>query len=205
MGVFYLKKYRIYPMKIFFVLVLTFSTVVAFDFKHIEVEYRASYGVLGEVGEATAVLEIEEDRYKIYVEAQSTGWAKWVTSGRKERYESRGLIKDGLLLPSLFIKDRIWGEKTERKRYAFHHDTEKIHTLLTKVDGIKTEETRNLLSFYAKNDILSLFFNLPQLIGKEMQTAKKEFVAVGASRATGMVTIETPQGKKKKRDKESFR
>jgi hypothetical protein len=186
-------------MKRLLVLLLLFVSCelfsFSFDFKRISADYDVSYGILGKVGSAHATIFIEEGTYNIRVEARGVGLTNFFSRGREEVYESTGLLKEGKLLPTLFIKEKSWGDKTEKKRYFFHHDKKTVSVLKTAVEGGKVEETRTLLPYYAQNDILSVFFNLASLIGEDLQPKLlREIVAVGANRENGLLSVETPVG-----------
>ena len=170
----------------------------AFDFKSISAEYDVSYAFLGKVGETHADLSIDGGTYKIRIEANGKGFAKFFSQGRREIYESTGIVKNGQFLPSLFVKHRMWGSKEERKRYFFNHDKKEISVIKTDVNGAKVKETRELLPYYANNDILTLFFNLRQLIGKDLFPNKKiQLYAVGANNKDGHLSVEVPGTKMK--------
>jgi hypothetical protein len=178
-----------------FLLLFGYCELFAFDFKHISADYDVSYGVLGKVGSAHATIFIEEGTYNIRVEARGVGLANFFSRGRKEIYESTGLVKEGKLLPTLFVKEKSWGDKRERKRYFFYHDKKEISVIKTAFNGGRESESREILPYYAKNDILSLFFNLASLIGENLQpSTRKKIVAVGANKKDGVLTIQTPEG-----------
>ncbi len=170
----------------------------SFDFKSISADYDVSYGVIGKVGKAHASLNIDNGTYKIRVKGEGIGLAKYLSLGRQEVYESTGVIKDGKFLPNLFVKNRIWGSKEERKRYFFNHDKKEVHVVMTDVDGGKVKESREILPYYADNDILTLFFNLRQLIGQDLVANKKiQLYAIGANHKDGHLSVEVPDEKMK--------
>ncbi len=176
--------------------------LLGFDFKSISADYKVSYGIIGNVGEAHASLAIENGTYKISIEVEGTGLAKFFSQGRKEVYESTGIFKDGKFLPTLFVKNRTWGEKEIRKRYFFYHDKKEVIAIKTDVNGGEVKESRELLPYYAENDILTLFFNLRRLIGENLHPAKKiHLQAVGANKRDGGLTIEVPSEKMEKKIK----
>lgn len=166
-----------------------------FDFKSITADYDVRYGVLGKVGKAHASIKLEGGTYKIRIEAKGAGLTKYLSRGREEVYESTGIIQNGKLVPTLFVKNRSWGSKIERKRYFFNHDTKSVVVVRTAIKGGKVSESREEMSFYAANDILSIFFNLHTMIGEEYApVAKTELIAVGANRKNGLVSVEVPTG-----------
>ncbi len=187
-------------MKHLLVIVLIFLPfqLFGFDFKSISADYEVSYGVIGEVGKAHASLNIDNGTYKIRVKGEGTGLAKYLSLGRQEVYESTGVIKDGKFLPNLFVKHRTWGSKEERKRYFFHHDKKEVSVIKTDINGGKVKESREVLPYYADNDILTLFFNLRQLVGKDLVANKKiQLTAIGANGKDGHLSVEVPNKKMK--------
>ncbi len=191
-------------MKYLLLLLLTFLPyqLFGFDFKSIAADYDVSYGIIGDVGKAHATLNIEEGTYKISIQVEGKGLAKFFSKGRKEVYESTGVLKDGDFIPNLFVKNRTWGSKQQRKRYFFNHDKKEIVVIKTDVNGGKVEESRELLPYYAPNDILTLFFNLRTLIGKDLRPDKKiQLHAVGANKHDGHLSIEVPNKKLEKKIK----
>jgi len=200
MGTFYLKKYRIRHMKHLLTMLLLFLPfqLFGFDFKSISADYDVSYGLFGEVGTSHADLSIEDGTYKIRIVAEGKGLTKFFSQGRKEVYESTGIVKNGQFLPSLFVKNRTWGSKEDRKRYFFNHDKKEIVVIKTDVNGGKVKESRETLPYYARNDILTLFFNLRQLIDKDLVSNKKiQLYAVGANHKDGHLSVEVPDKKMK--------
>jgi len=179
-----------------FVLLLLPFELFGFAFKQMSADYDVSYGVFGKVGAAHASIQIEEGTYRIRIEAKGVGIINFFSKGREEIYESTGLVKDGKLFPTLFVKEKIWGDKAEKKRYFLNHDKEKVSVISTAVVGGKVTESREVLAYYAQNDILSVFFNLTSLIGEDLQPKNlTNIVAVGANKKNGLLSVQTPQGK----------
>ncbi len=182
----------------FFLILLLPLSLFGFDFKSISADYDVSFGLLGQVGSAHATITIESGTYKIRIEAEGKGIASFVSRHRKEIYESTGIVRQGQLIPMLFVKNRTWGSKEERKRYFFNHKDKSVIVVKTSVDGGKVTESRQALGYYATNDILTIFFNLPHLIGKGLSPTKLTTLhAVGASKQDGHLSVEAPQGKQK--------
>ena len=75
--------------------------------KVLSAKYEVSFGILQTMGIAETKFEQNDDNtYRIYVSAKTTGVAKFLSNNRVEIYESRGIVKDGRLIPSVFIKIR---------------------------------------------------------------------------------------------------
>ncbi len=178
-----------------FLLLCASYELFAFDFKHISADYDVSYGILGKVGSAHASIFIEDGTYRIRIEAKGVGLTDFFSRGRNEVYESTGLVKEGRLIPTLFVKEKSWGDKSEKKRYFFYHDKKRVIVIKTATKEGKVRESRETLPYYADNDILSVFFNLKSLIGDDLQPPTlREILAVGANKENGLLSIETPTG-----------
>lgn len=172
--------------------------LLCFDFKSLSADYEVTYGIFGQVGKAHATLEIEEGTYKVRIVAEGTGFAKFISQDRKEVYESTGILKENKFHPSLFVKRITWGKKEVRKRYFFDHKKKRIFVINTRIDGNSIEESREILPYYAANDILSIFFNLKEEIGEKLVAKeKKTLYAVGANKKDGALSVQTPSGKLK--------
>ncbi|WP_200763570.1 DUF3108 domain-containing protein [Nitrosophilus alvini] len=162
----------------------------------IEAEYRVGYGLFGKVGNSKAFFEKKDRIYRIRVVAKATGFAKVLSGGRVEIYESRGKVIDGILVPLVYKKEKITSNKYESKLYKFDHENRKIYLRTIYIKNGKTDkDVKEVLKYYAKEDVLSLYFNLKKYFEKE----KKEhytFFAVGGNRKDGRVDVEIPKGKK---------
>ncbi len=189
--------------KIFWLFLLVPYLLFGFDFKSIDAFYKVEYGIFGTVGDAKASVEIIDGTYKIKMTARATGFAKILSSGRSEVCESTGSIKNGKFFPSLFIKKKSSGSKTEIKRYFFDHDNKKITVIKTKErDGIQ-KESRKVLNYYTDNDILTLFFNIKSIFGADFAIEEPTVLyAIGANKKDGHLNLLEPKGKKLRKIKE---
>ncbi len=170
----------------------------------LEAKYKITYGIFGKIGYAVARLETRGQRYSISVKAKATGLAKILSNGRREEYISQGYIKNGMFIPDLYKKIRSNSTKKDIKIYSFDHSRRVVH-LRTKrfKNGKLDHDSEETLPFYAKEDILSLYFNLPLHLHKE---AKHLILhAVGGDRKTGRVDIYLPAGEELKKLKRLLR
>ncbi len=182
---------------LFFLSLLLPFGLFGFDFTSVRAEYDVSYGIIGNIGEVEASLKLESGTYKMQIRAEGKGLSKFFSKNRVEVYESTGIVHEGKLIPTLFVKNRTWGDKEERKRYFFHHDKKEVVVVQTNVDGGKVNESTKHLPYYAENDILTLFFNLKYLIGESLTPkGQQQLFAVGADKKDGHLSIEKPVGKR---------
>ena len=179
-------------------------TVLSLYAQKIEAKYDVTYGLFGKVGKSTAKLIKNEKNYKIEIYAKATGLAKILSKGRKERYISEGRVENGVLVPEVFKKIRENETKKDIKIYRFDHEKKKIfvHREIYK-EGKLDKRKDEFLKFYAKDDILSLFFNIKRFVNFK-KSGKKiyNFYAVGGRRGDGLVNIELPTGETLKKVKD---
>ncbi len=184
--------------KIILLIFFTISSLFASDYS-MDAEYDVSYGVLGNVGVAEASYTQENGTYKIMIKAKATGLAKLVSQSRVETYESIGIVKDGVLVPQIFLMKKKRGSKVDTKRYMFDYKKHQITILESKKRDSNSNEKQKTLPFFTHNDILTLFFNLKHIIGDNFTTNKElELIAAGAREKDGKINLYSLKGKEYK-------
>ncbi len=159
----------------------------------IQADYKVSYGIFGQIGTAKAKLEKGKKYYTIDIHLAATGLAKVLSSGRKERHISKGHIVHGLMVSDLYQVIRTHGKTVVNKEYHVDHRHKKVHKVYEKFkDGKLVKREKSTLDFYAKDDLLTLYFNLNQAIKEKKRAATYTFKAVGAERQQGKVTVIIP-------------
>jgi hypothetical protein len=167
--------------------------------KSMSADYDVSFGIFGDIGKAHCDLLIEKGTYKISIKITSRGLVKFFSQDRTEVYESTGLVKNGVLIPQLFVKNRKWGSKEDRKKYLFDHKNRSISILRTTIKDEKSDEKRELLPYFAVDDILTLFFNLDSVVSDTNKLKDGiELTAVGANKKDGHLDLKKPDDKIKK-------
>ncbi len=171
--------------------------------KDINTTYKVSFGIFGQIGIAKTSLHTKGKKYKILVYAKSTGFTSFISGDRQEWYESEGVIKKGNLVPSIYKKvvqrmvrvgDAFSDEsKTLLKRYTliykFNHKIKSVIATKIKTEGKNRSEHSEEIKFYAKNDLLSLFFNFKKLFPTLEIKKQKVLYAVGANKETGKIDL----------------
>ncbi len=167
--------------------------------------YKIEYGIFGKMGVADAYLTKKDGRYEIKMVAKATGLAKVLSGGRVEVYGSKGRVVDGVLVPESFSKDIKRSNKRRIKVYTFDHERKRVtfHEENYK-DGKLKDKKDETLPYYARNDILSLYFNVENIIGDCSKPFAKDLKAVGAEKRTGRVRVETIVGGAKDKLKRSL-
>ncbi len=169
---------------ILFLVLLNFSfgkTIVSY--------YKVGYAFFDEVAKAKAIYQNIKDRYHIKIEAKAVGFLS-AFSNRVESYESFGDINNSILIPKKFINYRKNGSKVIEKIYTFDHKNRVVFKIENKrIDNKIVSTKKSKLKFYAKDDILTLFFNL-----KYLDTKKDKFqlYAVGGNKKDGHIDIIRP-------------
>lgn len=184
--------------------------------KSISAGYDVTFSVFGKIGEALLSFDQDEGRYSIYINAGLTGSAASIGQNRREIHESFGIIENGVLLPELYKITRSSSFFFNESFFAFNHEDDTIerHRIRTKIEseshfdlqqmGFVTNETNrttyssNPIPFYAKNDILSLFFNVKSLLKEIPQGKEKLIHAVGGSNKKGEIIVTNPAGEKRR-------
>ena len=168
----------------------------------LDVSYEVSFGVFGKLGISDAHLETTGDKYTIDIKMKATGMAKMLSKNRKERHISKGHIVNGLYISDSYTVVKSYGKKHTEKRYTIDHKNKKVKKeyLRTK-DGKTEKDEHTILDFYSENDLLTLYFNLPNMIKERLKTGTYEFSAVGAERQKGKVEVHIPKESELKRYK----
>ncbi len=163
------------------ILLFLILAIVAYS-KTMTATYEAKYGWFGTIATATGIYETNLTDYTITTQIQTTGFAKTFIN-LQEYYISKGKIKNGILIPLTYQNIIIRNGKKYILSYRF--DYNKTQIIKNKYKEGKFVYTRKM-PFFAKNDILTLYFNLPKIMNKNFQT----FKALGGDRHTGRVDVQ---------------
>ncbi len=172
--------------------VLVFMTQI--QAKVLDVSYEVSFGVLGQMGISDAHLETSGDTYIIDIKVKATGLAKTLSKNRKERHISKGHVVNGLYISDSYKVIKSYGDKYVEKIYTIDHKKQKVKKeYLSKKNGKIKKKKQVILDFYSKNDLLTLYFNLPKIIKDRSKAGIYELSAVGAERQDGTVQVYVPK------------
>jgi hypothetical protein len=162
--------------------------------KVLDVSYKVSFGVLGQMGISEAHLETNGNRYTIDIKMKATGLAKTLSSNRKERHISKGHVVNGMYISDSYKVIKSYGEKYIEKLYTIDHKKKKVKKeYFSKKNGKVKKRKDEILGFYSNNDLLTLYFNLPKMIKDRSKAGSYEFSAVGAERQKGKVEVRIPK------------
>ncbi len=160
----------------------------------IEAKYNVSYGILGQIGTAKALLKKDQQTYNIDIHLKATGLAKVLSRGRKERHISKGHIENGLMISDLYQVIKSQGNTVHNKEYWADHKKKRIIKKYKKYkNGKLVSQEESVLEFYAKDDLLTLYFNLNASVKEKHKPRTYVFKAVGAERQKGKVSMIIPK------------
>lgn len=161
--------------------------------KELEADFRVEFGIFGQVGKAHATLRSDEKYYMLDANVSTEGIAKAVTDDLKERHISKGHIAKGYLVTDMYQMIKSFGPYTSTTIYSVNHKKKRVTRQYKKWKYNKRIINKTeILDYYGKDDLMTLFLNLPAHI-KEKQTPKKyQFTVVGEDRKNGRVDITIP-------------
>lgn len=164
-------------------------------FANMTTRYDGSYSFL-KMSEATMTYDDDGQNYSIVVKIKATGPAKLFSSNRIETVESRGKIINGVLVPDSYAKIKNNDKTIYAQTYHFDHDTKKITLIVDTVDKVTDKKTQDKLDirFYAKEDILSLYYNFRRFFKNNKEKTSLFTTAVGGRGQDGQVHISIPSG-----------
>jgi hypothetical protein len=184
------------------ILALVLLFISQIQAKVFDVSYKVSFGMFGQLGIADARLETKDDRYTMDIKMKATGLAKTLSKNRKERHISKGHIVKGLYISDSYQVVKSYGGKHIEKRYTIDHKNKKVKKEYLRTKNGKIEKNEHtILDFYSRNDLLTLYFNLPKMIKERSKAGTYRFSAVGAERQKGTVKVIIPKESELKRYK----
>ncbi|GAX86718.1 conserved hypothetical protein [Lebetimonas natsushimae] len=163
--------------------ILLFFLIISVNAKTLIAIYEAKYGIFGTIATAKGIFERNATNYKIDTTVKTKGLAAALTKHMVQKYTSIGIIKNNMLIPLKYITYRKKGNKEYKRIYYFDHKNKIIirkKYFNNKFDG------KEKFDYYAPQDVLSLYFNLPHLL-KNKKTYT--FFALGARKSDGRVDV----------------
>ncbi len=180
-------------------ILISFIAIVFAPLLHAEeiaADFRVEYGIFGQVGKAHAILRTYDRYYMIDANVSALGIAKAVTDDLKERHISKGHISKGLLVTDMYQMIKSFGPYTTTTIYRVDHKKKRVTRQYKrwKYDQLLINETERL-DYYGKDDLMTLFLNLPAHIKEKQRPKSYQFIAVGEDRKNGRVDITIPSRK----------
>jgi len=155
------------------------------------ISYKATFGIFGTVGSIKNKITKNAKTYEIETDVRFQGLAKVLLGGQRDHYISRGKIKNGLMISDTYIMTSIKKNKKKIKEYSINHKTKQVTKRVREwKKGKLVKDKKQTLNFYAKDDLLTLYFNLGTAVTKRGK--KYHFKAVGLEKQNGKVQITVP-------------
>jgi len=164
--------------------------------------YDAKYGIFGTIATAKGVFEKNETNYVISTTSKAEGIAATLSKHMVQKYISKGIVKNGQLIPQTYISYRKKGDTTYKRVYVFDHKNRKIYRYKYKNGKFEIKET---MPYYTPDDVLSLYFNLPYYFKKLGKRNLYVFYALGGRKSDGRVDVTFPSGDELKELKSTFK
>ena len=164
-------------------IILLLFFIVFLNATKIEATYVAKYGWFGTIAKAKGIFEKNNTNYKITAIVKTKGIAAALSGNLEQKYESIGIIKNGLLIPQKYILSILRRGILYKREFIFNHKEKNIKKIYYK-NGLKTKVIT--YNYYAPYDILSLYWNLPKLIKKKKNYT---FYAIGGRKKDGRIDI----------------
>jgi len=168
-------------------LILLFLIAILAYSQTITAKYKAKYGWFGTIATATGIFEKNDNNYTITTIVKTKGIAASLSGHLVQTYKSIGIIKNNKLVPLKYIVDIKRNGNDYYREYIFDHKNKKVLKKRYKNGKL----TKQYPYFYAPDDILTLYWNLP-LYMKEHKSAYYTFHAIGGSKKDGRVDITFP-------------
>lgn len=157
-----------------------------------QLNYTATFGVFGRVGSIENKLTQNEENYQIDTKVTLAGLAKVLLSGQTEHYVSKGHMENGLMVSDFYKMTSNKKDKIVTKEYDIDHQGKYVTKRYRRwLKGKLVEESTEKLEFYAKDDLLTLYFNLGIAAKEKGKTYL--FTAVGLEKQNGKVQITVPE------------
>jgi len=163
--------------------------------KTIQLNYKATFGIFGTVGTIKNRLTHNARTYTIVTKVKLAGLAKVLMGGQVEEYVSRGHIENGLMISDKYTMTSTKKGKVVKKEYTINHKKKYVRKRYRKwIKGKLLKDKTEKLNFYAKDDLLTLYFNLGNAVKEKGKTYV--FKAVGLEKQQGKVHITIPSDTK---------
>lgn len=186
----------------------------------LENRYDVTFSVFGKIGVANINMECENGRYHLHADGRLTGFAASVGQHMKESHDSYGTIVDGVFVPEHYVKVRLTDNRRDETIYTFNAERREItkrrfrerSVLRSRFDiatmsaiqetVIEKSASTEVLPYYARNDLLSLLFNVRHLIAFMPEGSQRLSHTAGTNNEKGEVMIGNPGSRKRARLKQ---
>lgn len=178
----------------YFKIILLISMTILLPAKVNVLNYEATFGIFGKVGNIDNTLTLNKHRYTIDTKVTLSGMAKILLGGQQEHYVSQGHMENGLMVSDFYEMTTVKGNKKKVKTYVIDHKKKAVTKRYRQWEkGQLVKDKTKTLKFYAKDDLLTLYFNLNTALYKKNK--RYLFKVVGLEKQNGKVYITVPSDK----------
>jgi hypothetical protein len=164
--------------------ILIFLFVIFSYSNTIKATYNAKYGWFGTIAIAKGIFIKNQDNYKIIITMKTKGIVSSMTHHLMETYISEGKIINNRLIPTHYIMDIKKHGDDYYRIYIFDHQNKKVIKKKYQNGKLTSKEKY----YYAPDDILSFYWNLPMYLKKEKKDVYT-FHAIGGRKNDGRIDV----------------
>jgi len=166
--------------------------------------YVAKGTLVGTMIDAKVHYTTNSKRYTIRVDMKATGLIKLMSGGQIEHHSSYGSVRHGEYYAKEYKIDKTYKDIHYVRRYLFDYKKRKITKISTKwKQGKKLYEHKEVLKYFAHNDILTLYHNIVKY-KKKHPSGHFSVVLAGAEKEGGRLTCVFPSGKKLQQEQKAM-
>lgn len=171
--------------------------LVAFSSAQVtEIDYVGTFGVFGKVAMLKTKMTKNSDSYELVTDLELHGIAKIILKNHEEQHISKGHIVDELMVSDAYTIKQNRGSKKILKEYKFNHKEKKVSKREREwKKGKLVKDKKEILKFYAKNDLLTLYFNLNNAIKNKEKGKSYLFKSAGLEKQQGKAYITIPDSR----------
>jgi len=160
-----------------------------------QLNYKATFGIFGKVGTIKNTLTDNGTTYRIDTKVTLAGLARTILGGQVEDYISIGHMENGLMVSDKYTMTSTKKGKVVKKEYLINHKNKSVTKRYRKwVKDKLVKDYTKTLKFYAKDDLLTLYFNIGHAVKEKGKVY--HFKAVGLEKQKGKVDITVPSDTK---------
>ncbi len=158
-----------------------------------KIDYVGTFGIFGKVAMLKTKMTKKSNRYELVTDLEVHGIAKLILDNHEERHISKGHIVNGLMVSDVYMVKQNHGSERVLKEYKLDHKRKKVSKRVREwKKGKLVKDKKETLKFYARNDLLTLYFNLNNAIKNKEKGKTYLFKSVGLEKQEGKAYITIP-------------
>ena len=162
-----------------------------------KIDYVGTFGVFGKVAMLKTKMTKKSSRYELVTDLEVHGIAKLILDNHEEQHISKGHVVNGLMVSDDYTIKQNRGSKKVLKEYTFDHKQKKVTKRVRKWQkGKLVKDKKETLKFYARDDLLTLYFNLNNAIKDKKKGKSYLFRSAGLEKQDGKAYITIPDSTK---------